>query len=31
MKHEGGDESFKWTDRNGFVSKIDLTGGGDAS
>ncbi len=31
MEHKGGDDSFSWSERNGFVSKLDLTGGGDES
>jgi hypothetical protein len=29
MEHKGGDESFSWSGRNGFVSTFDLAGGGD--
>ena len=31
MEHKGGDDSFSWSERNGFVSKLDLAGGGDES
>ncbi len=28
MEHKGGDDSFSWSERNGFVSKLDIKGGG---
>ena len=31
MEHKDADDSFSWSERNGFVSKVDLAGGGDES
>ena len=30
MEHKDGDDSFSWSERNGFVSKVDLAGGGES-